>query len=56
MARLVLQSGYVQFLRRIPDFVPETGFSPSDETGNTRHMMSLPLRFTPVSRLAPRGD
>lgn len=45
LARLVLQIGYEQFLARIPDFDVEAGFVPRFETGNTRHMVSLPLRF-----------
>ena len=45
LARLVLQIGYEQFLVRIPEFAVEAGFQPRYETGNTRHMVALPLRF-----------
>jgi hypothetical protein len=55
LARLILQIGYEQFLRRIPDFAPAAGFVPSYETGNTRHMVSLPLRFTPGATITPLG-
>ena len=45
LARLVLRVGYEVFLSRIPDFTTTPGFVPRYETGNTRHMVELPLRF-----------
>ena len=47
LARLVLQFGYEEFLTRIPNFTVPDGFVPAYETGNTRHMVQLPLRFAP---------
>lgn len=52
LARLILQIGFEQFLARIPDFAVESGFVPRYETGNTRHMVSLPLRFPQAPRTA----
>ena len=46
LARLVLRIGYEQFLARIPAFELAEGFVPRYETGNTRHMVSLPLCFS----------
>lgn len=45
LARLVLQIGYQVFLTRIPHFRVPDDFEPAYETGNTRHMIALPLRF-----------
>jgi len=45
LARLMLKIGYEVFLTRIPDFQVPDGFEPEYETGNTRHMVALPLRF-----------
>ncbi|HZZ52330.1 MAG TPA: cytochrome P450 [Pseudonocardia sp.] len=50
LARPILKIGFEQFLRRIPDFAVPDGFEPRHETGNTRHMLELPLLFTPGSR------
>lgn len=52
LARLMLRVGYETFLERIPRFTVAEGFEPQYETGNTRHMLALPLRFEPgrVSR------
>jgi cytochrome P450 len=47
LARLVLRVGYEVFLSRIPDFTVPAAFVPRYETGNTRHMVALPLRFEP---------
>ncbi len=47
LARLVLRIGYEVFLSRIPDFTVPATFIPRYETGNTRHMVTLPLRFEP---------
>ena len=47
LARVVLRVGYEEFLQRIPDFKVAPGFVPAYETGSTRHMVSLPLQFTP---------
>lgn len=47
LARLMLRVGFEQFLKRIPEFAPEAGFVPIFETANTRHMITLPLRFPP---------
>lgn len=49
LARLILKTGFEQFLSRIPDFTVPEGFVPEYETGNTRHMVSLPLQFTPAA-------
>lgn len=46
LARLVLRVGYEVFLSRIPDFTIPSTFVPRYETGNTRHMVELPLRFS----------
>ena len=45
LARLILEIGFREFLTRIPDFSVPVGFVPNYETGNTRHMVELPLRF-----------
>ncbi len=45
LARLVLQVGYETFLARIPEFHVAPGFEPEYETGSTRHLTRLPLRF-----------
>ena len=45
LARLILRIGYEEFLTRIPEFRVEPGFNPEYETGNTRHMVRLPLCF-----------
>lgn len=45
LARLILEVGYAVFLERYPDFQVPDGFTPEYETGNTRHMLALPLRF-----------
>ena len=47
LARPILKIGFEQFLSRIPDFAVPNGTEPHHETGNTRHMLELPLRFTP---------
>lgn len=48
LARLILRVGYEQFLTRVAD-----DFVPVYETGNTRHMVELPVTFAPgSSRLA----
>jgi cytochrome P450 len=52
LARLILQIGYEQFLARIPEFEVEDGFEPRYETGNTRHMVSLPVHFPRAPRTA----
>ncbi|MFT4564077.1 MAG: cytochrome P450 [Gammaproteobacteria bacterium] len=46
LARVVLKSGYETFLERIPEFHVADNFVPRYETGNTRHMVELPLEFT----------
>ena len=50
LARLVLQVGYEEFLTRIPEFTVAEGFVPEYETGSTRHMVTLPLRFARGAR------
>ena len=45
LARLILRDGYETWLSRIPDFSVAEGFEPDYETGNTRHMLALPLCF-----------
>jgi cytochrome P450 len=45
LARMVLNVGYTEFLKRIPDFDVAPGFTPSYKTGATRQMVELPLRF-----------
>jgi cytochrome P450 len=52
LARPILTIGFERFLARIPDFDVPDGFEPSYETGNTRHMLELPLRFTPATTTA----
>ena len=52
LARVVLRAGYEEFLKRIPDFSVAPDFVPEYETGSTRHMVSLPLKF---SASQPRG-
>ena len=47
LARVVLRVGYEVFLERIPEFHVAADFVPAYETGSTRHMVALPLRFTP---------
>ena len=47
LARVVLQVGYETFLARIPDFHVAEDFVPTYETGSTRHMTTLPLKFAP---------
>ncbi len=49
LARPILRIGFEQFLSRIPDFAVPDDFEPTYETGNTRHMLELPLRFAPVT-------
>lgn len=44
-AQIVLRCGYEELLRRIPEFEVPAGFVPAYETGATRHMVELPLRF-----------
>ncbi len=46
LARVVLRIGYEEFLKRIPDFSVDPDFVPAYETGNTRHRVSLPLKFS----------
>jgi cytochrome P450 len=46
LARVVLKFGYETFLARIPEFRVADHFVPRYETGNTRHMVELPLEFT----------
>ena len=45
LARVVLRVGYEEFLKRIADFSVAPDFLPEYETGSTRHMVSLPLKF-----------
>ena len=45
LARLVLRAGYETFLARIPEFEVAKDFVPEYETGSTRHMTRLPLKF-----------
>jgi cytochrome P450 len=47
LALLILRVGYEQFLSRIGEFRVPDGFIPTYETGNTRHIVALPLLFTP---------
>ncbi|MFT4563996.1 MAG: cytochrome P450 [Gammaproteobacteria bacterium] len=46
LARVVLKSGYEMFLESIPKFRVVDNFVPRYETGNTRHVVELPLVFT----------
>jgi cytochrome P450 len=46
LARTVLQVGFETFLARIPDFEVAEHFVPKYETGSTRHMIELPLKFS----------
>ena len=50
LARLILRVGYEELLTRIPDFRVAEDFVPVYETGNTRHMVELPVFFAPRSR------
>lgn len=52
LARPILKIGFERFLARIPDFAVPEAFEPTYETGNTRHMLELPLYFTPAPALA----
>lgn len=45
LARMVLNVGYEEFLKRIPDFRVADGFTPQYLTGATRQMLTLPLVF-----------
>ena len=45
LALAILRVGFEQFLARIGDFRVPDGFEPVYETGNTRHMSTLPLLF-----------
>jgi cytochrome P450 len=45
LALVILRVGFEQFLARIGDFRVPDGFEPVYETGNTRHMATLPLLF-----------
>lgn len=47
LAQVVLRLGYEEFLKRLPDFHVPDDFVPGYETGATRHMVELPLRFEP---------
>lgn len=47
LALAMLRIGFEQFLTRIGEFGVPDGFVPAYETGNTRHMSALPLRFAP---------
>ncbi len=47
LARVVLRVGYAVFLERILEFHVAEDFVPEYETGSTRHMVTLPLRFAP---------
>ena len=47
LALAILRVGFEQFLSRIGEFRVPDGFVPVYETGNTRHMSALPLRFAP---------
>jgi cytochrome P450 len=47
LARRVLEVGFREFLTRIPEFSVPAGFVPQFETGNTRHMVELPLHLGP---------
>lgn len=51
LARLDLKVAYEQILSRMPDIAVPEGFQPEYETANVRHMVELPLRFTPGQRL-----
>ncbi len=53
MARIVLRVGYEEFLKCIPDFSAGPDFVPEYETGSTRHMVRLPLKFD-AARAAAR--
>lgn len=53
LARLVLRCGYEEFLTRLPEFQVPDDFVPAYETGATRHMVHLPLRFDPAPRRQP---
>lgn len=48
LARVVLRVGYEEFLKRIPDFSVGPDFVSEYETGSTRHMVRLPLKFDPA--------
>lgn len=45
LARLILKVAFETFLEHIPTFGVAENFKPSYETGNTRHMVALPLCF-----------
>jgi cytochrome P450 len=47
LARRDIRIALETFLRRIPDFELAEGFVPKYQTGCTREILSLPLRFTP---------
>jgi cytochrome P450 len=49
LARQILNVGFARFIERIPEFNLPDGFTPRYETGNTRHMMELPLHFSTSS-------
>lgn len=51
LARLDLRVAYEQLLKRLPDMSVPAGFKPRYETANVRHMIELPLLFTPGKRL-----
>jgi hypothetical protein len=42
---MVLNAGYAEFLKRIPDFSVAPDFTPSYKTGATRQLVALPLIF-----------
>jgi cytochrome P450 len=56
LARLILEIGYAEFLTRIPEFTVADGFEPQYETGNTRHMIELPIFFKPQRCLVGWAD
>lgn len=55
LARVVLRVGYEEFLARIPEFDAAANFVPEYETGSTRHMTRLPLKFDRALARAARA-
>ncbi len=54
LALVILRVGFERFLARLGEFDVPPGFVPTYETGNTRHMSALPLRFAPGGAATPR--
>lgn len=52
LARVILKVGYERMLERIPEFSVPEGFEPEYETGNVRHMVSLPLQWDPAKTVS----